>query len=100
MNTLMVDILALGMDAEQMCIEAVRYDGYALEFVENQTLEICIEAVRQNGYALRYVKEQTEEDVRKGTKFLSPMAYETICLEAVRANGLALEYVKEQTEEI
>src|SRR5574344_635628 len=66
------------------CLEAVKQNGYVLEYVKEQTPEICLEAVKQNGHALEYVKEQTPE----------------ICLEAVKQNGYALEYVKEQTHEI
>src|SRR5574344_2129491 len=65
----------------EFCLEAVKRDGHALEFVKNQTQEICLEAVKQDAYALRFVKEQTPE----------------ICLQAVKQNGLAIEYVKEQT---
>ncbi len=41
------------------CLEAVKEDGYNLEYVINQTPEICLEAVKINGNALQYVKEQT-----------------------------------------
>src|SRR5574344_1958171 len=63
------------------CLEAVKQNGYALEYVKEQTPEICLEAVKQNGYALQYVKEQTQE----------------LCLEAVKEDGLALRWVKNQT---
>src|SRR5574344_1664027 len=63
------------------CLEAVKQNGYALEYVKEQTPVICLESVRQNGYALEYVKEQTHD----------------ICLEAIKDNGLALRWVKEQT---
>ena len=43
----------------EICLEAVKQNGYALQYVKEQTLEICLEAVKQNGYALQYVKEQT-----------------------------------------
>ena len=65
-------------------LEAVKQDGYALQFVNEQTPEICLEAVKQYGYALSYVNEQTPE----------------ICLEAVKRDGGALSYVNEQTPEI
>ena len=65
----------------EMCLEAVKRDGLTLKFVKEQTPEICLEAVKQNGYALRFVKEQTPE----------------ICLEAIKQYGLAFEWVKEQT---
>ena len=60
-------------------LEAVKQDGFALQFVNEQTKAICLEAVKQNGDALQYVKEQTE----------------AICLEAVKQDGDALMYVKE-----
>ena len=43
------------------CLEAVKQNGLALEYVKEQTKEICLEAVKQDGYALQYVKEQTPE---------------------------------------
>ena len=69
---------------EDLCLEAVKQDGYALFYVKKQTPEICLVAVKQNGHALDYVEEQTPE----------------LCLEAVKRNGFALQYVKEQTPEI
>jgi hypothetical protein len=69
---------------EEICLEAVKQDGKALQYVKKQTEEICLEAVKQNGRALQYVKKQTEE----------------ICLEAVKQNGRALQFVKEQTEQM
>ena len=60
-------------------LKTVKQDGYALQYVTEQTPEICIEAVKQNGYALQYVKNQTE----------------AICIEAVKQNINALQYVNE-----
>ena len=65
----------------EYCLEAVKRDGHALEWVKNQTHEICLEAVKQNGYSLGFVKNQTHE----------------ICLEAVKEDGLALKWVENQT---
>jgi hypothetical protein len=36
-------------------LEAVKQDGYYLQYVKEQTENICLEAVKENGYALRYV---------------------------------------------
>lgn len=36
-------------------LKAVEQDGYALQYVQNQTPEICLKAVEQDGYALKYV---------------------------------------------
>ena len=65
---------------EKYCLEAVKQDGYTLQFVKNQTEEICLEAVRNDAYALKYVKNQTEK----------------VCLEAVKQNGYALKYIDNQ----
>ena len=69
---------------EEICKLAVQQDCNALEYVKEQTEELCKLSVQQNGNALEYVKEQTEE----------------ICKLAVQQNGYALYYVKEQTYEI
>ena len=42
-----------------MCLQAVKQNGEALEFVNNQTIGVCLEAVKQNGEALQFVKNQT-----------------------------------------
>ena len=69
---------------EKHCLEAVKQNGYTLQYVKEQTEEICLEAVKQNGYVLQYVKEQTEE----------------ICLEAIKQNSGALQYVDKRVFEV
>ena len=66
------------------CLEAVRRNGFALEYVRKQTPEICLAAVKEGGLALQYVLQHTQE----------------ICLVAVKRNGYALRYVLEQTPEV
>ena len=39
-------------------LAAVKQNGYALRYVEEQTKAICLAAIEQDGDALRYVKEQ------------------------------------------
>ena len=64
---------------------AVKQNGWALQYVKNQTLELCTMAVKQNGWALQYVKiEQTPE----------------LCALAVTQEGFTLQYVKNQTPEL
>ena len=63
---------------EKYCIKAVEKNGYALQYVKEQSEAICIKAVENDGDALRYVKEQSE----------------AICIKAVEKNGYALRYVK------
>ena len=43
----------------ELCLEAVKADGFALKYVEHQTPELCLEAVKEFGMALQFVKEQT-----------------------------------------
>ena len=59
------------------CLQAVKQDGNALQYVKIQTREICLQAVKQDGNALQYVKTQTRE----------------ICLQAVKEDGNALQYI-------
>jgi hypothetical protein len=63
----------------ELCLAAVQYRGYALEYVKEQTYELCLEAVKHHGFYLYYVNEQTYE----------------ICLEAVKQHGYALQFVKD-----
>jgi len=65
-------------------LEAVKKNGWFLEYVKNQTPELCMEAVKQNGLALKFARDETPE----------------LCMEAVKQNGLALKYVENQTPEI
>jgi hypothetical protein len=64
----------------EICKLSVQQNGYALEFVEQQTEELCKLAVQQNGWALKYVNEQTEE----------------ICKLAIQKDSWTLKLVKKQ----
>jgi hypothetical protein len=50
----------------EICVAAVKHDGWALEYVteELRTAEICLEAVKQEGGALSYVPEELQEQVK------------------------------------
>lgn len=41
-------------------LEIVRKDGLMLQHIDNQTEKICIEAVKQNVDAYQYVKNKTD----------------------------------------
>jgi hypothetical protein len=62
------------------CLEAVKSDGYSLQYVKDQTEAVCLEAVKRNGDSLQYVKDQTE----------------AVCLEAVKSDGYSLRYVNKK----
>jgi hypothetical protein len=40
---------------EAEALEAVKQNGYTLQYVKEQSEEICLEAVKANGDALKYV---------------------------------------------
>ena len=67
----------------QKDLEMVQQEGWALEYVKEQTPEICMAAVQRNAYALLYVKEQTPE----------------LCAEAVKNDPDAWEFVDEALKE-
>ena len=56
------EVAALGLQftADQI-LEDVKNNGLAIKEINlnHQTLELCMVAVKVNGYALKYVKEQT-----------------------------------------
>jgi hypothetical protein len=39
-------------------MKAVEQNGYALQYVKEQSEAVCMKAVEQNGYALQYVKKE------------------------------------------
>jgi hypothetical protein len=45
-----------------LCLEAIRQNGCALEYVKNQTEELCLIAVKQNGHAIEFVDEEFKTD--------------------------------------
>ena len=50
----------------QKDLEAVKQNGFALQYVKEQTPEICLEAVKEDGYALQYVRDtELREKLRK-----------------------------------
>jgi hypothetical protein len=85
----------------ELCLEALRQDGYSIRYVKNQTPELCLEAVKKNGRALRYVNTQTEEmcmiAVRQESYTLIDVKNQTdeICLEAVRKNHDVIQYIRD-----
>lgn len=58
---------------KEICLEAIKHNGLALQYVINKDYEICLEAVKQNGLAFMYVTDKFKE-------------IEEIRLEAVKQN--------------
>ena len=44
------------VQTEEICIEAIKENFFALKFVKEQTKRICDEAASQNRLALQYIK--------------------------------------------
>lgn len=42
----------------ELCLEIVKKNGLALEFIKNKSHDICLEAVKQNGLAIQFIKKQ------------------------------------------
>jgi hypothetical protein len=78
-------------EIEQICLNAVKQNGYAIRYVVKQTYAICLEAVCQDGCVLQYVQKDTG---------LSYIQLKRICLEAVMNDGNALQFVDDQTTDI
>ena len=52
------------MSSKDVCLEAVRQNGFALQYVpEARNRTVCLETVRQNGFALQYVPKAMKTPV-------------------------------------
>ena len=51
------NIIGFNPDNINECLEVVKQNGYALQYVKEQTPEICLEAVKEDVRALQYVKD-------------------------------------------
>lgn len=71
-----------------ICFDAVKQNGMALQFVNNRFQEeyLCLEAVKQNGLALQFVKDELK-------------TYD-VCFAAVEQNGLALQFIADDFNDI
>lgn len=69
---------------EEEQLQAVKEDGYDIEYMNNPSEEIQLEAVRQNGYSIQCINNPSEE----------------VQLEAIKEDGLTIRYVKNPTEKM
>ena len=69
---------------KQVCLEAVKRNGYAIQHIKNPTEEMCLEAVKRCGNTIKYIDNPTEE----------------MQLEAVKQNGLSIKFIKNPTKEM
>lgn len=67
---------------DKLFMTAIKADGMALQFVENQTEEMVLSAIKQNPASLQFVKNQTPE----------------ICLEALNSKHEIMQRYKIHTD--
>jgi hypothetical protein len=84
------------IDYDEICMAAIKQNGMALQFCGYQSLKYCLTAVKQNGLALQFVKQQQYDECDDEYEE-DPMYTYKLCSAALKQNGLALKYVKDQT---
>ena len=40
---------------ENICLEAVKHDGFTLKYIQKKTKDICSEAMKQNSNSIQYI---------------------------------------------
>jgi hypothetical protein len=74
----------LNNQTEEVQLEAVKKNGFAIQYIKNPSKEVQLEAVKRNGSAIRYIKKPSEE----------------VQLTAVKNDGLAIYYIKNPSKEV
>ena len=67
--------------SEELQLEAVKRNGYAIEFIDNPSEAVQLEAVKQNGVAIQYIKNPSEE----------------VCLEALKSSFYSHQYISDES---
>ena len=67
----------LSSQPEEVQLEAVKYDGNAIKYIENPSEAVQLEAIKENGYAIKYIENPSE----------------AVQLEAVKRNGYAIQHI-------
>ncbi|CCL32355.1 hypothetical protein BN174_4080001 [Clostridioides difficile E15] len=55
----------LNKQIKEICLEAVKQNGKALQYVKDQTEEMCLIAVRQDNRNVKYVKNLTNKVLKE-----------------------------------
>lgn len=92
----------------QICIEAVKQNGLALQFAAHKfrTTEVCHIAVEQNEMALKHAPNQTNDmcmsAVQRNGTTLQWVLTQTLnmCIEAIHQDGRNIRYVLNKTPEM
>jgi hypothetical protein len=93
-----------GQQTPELCLAAVKYEGWNLAFVVDLTSEICLEAVKNCGDALRFVPGNLKTlelclEAIKNDPFAIKwvphdiLNYYDLCCQAIKLNGYTLEEI-------
>lgn len=74
----------LNANSEQMKLEAVKRDGYAIQFIDNPSEQVQLAAVKRIGYALHFIDNPSEN----------------VQLAAVKQNGRAIKYIDNPSDKV
>ncbi|ARF10652.1 hypothetical protein Hokovirus_2_179 [Hokovirus HKV1] len=91
--------------SEELCMEAIKQNPNALQYIKYQTNKMCQEAVRINPHSLSLVTYKTpslcmEAIIQDPTCIQyvpSYMQTHDICMEALKKDGMVLKYIENQT---
>ena len=91
---------------KQVCLEAVKRNGYAIQHIKNPTEEMCLEAVKRCGNTIKYIDNTTEEMQLEAVKqnglsikFIENPTKE-MCMEAIRQDELSINFIKNPTKDM
>ena len=104
------EVMLKNNPTEQDYIRVVKYDGYFLRTIKNQTQKICNAAVRNKPGAIRFAQPQFQT-TELGLYVVGADPYllkfitnktEPVCIKAVRLDGLTMSYLnrEQQTEAV
>lgn len=96
----------INVKTDNLCKIAVKQNGLAIEFVDNQNSAICISAIYQNAHSIKHISNQTETLIKLAIELkassLEHVLNQTyaICAYAIHRDYKAIQYVREQTSEL
>ena len=69
---------------EDLQLEAIKQNGYAIRYIENPSEKVQLAAVKQDGYSIEFIKNPSEK----------------VQLAAVKQDGWAIQYIKNPSEKV
>lgn len=61
----------LGTASDKVQLEAVKEDGFSIQFIKNPSQEVQLEAVKQDGFSIQYIKKPSQEVQLEAVKQIS-----------------------------